>query len=192
MIIHTRNRWLIRLAWGRWDVPSSVGASHKMWLWWLSRAKKEIYKMLISRLQLLPRTSTMRLIRSIWFPMGLGVGTMSLGVYYSHLVGHATILSLLAVFIGFIFVMDAAARLSMYLYYATTDRVLNSLRVMMNCRKSFCSRQVAIALYGKVAQKFYSEMGYRWYHVLPDATFSLKTPFLRFSFWKAVFNPKLP
>lgn len=39
MIITIRNKWLIRIAWRRWDVPSDVTAGHGLWLMWLGLRK---------------------------------------------------------------------------------------------------------------------------------------------------------
>jgi len=40
---------------------------------------------------------------------------------------------------------------------------------------------------GRDALGFFHARGYRWWHFLPDGTFSLKCPFLQPSFHKALF-----
>ena len=39
---------------------------------------------------------------------------------------------------------------------------------------SNCQRNVAIAIWGDKVNDHYYEEGYRWYHVLPDGSFSIK------------------
>lgn len=41
MIITIRSKWLLRLAWRRWDVPSYVTARHSLWLMWLTQIPKQ-------------------------------------------------------------------------------------------------------------------------------------------------------
>ncbi|MCB1462978.1 MAG: hypothetical protein KDJ90_11255 [Nitratireductor sp.] len=56
---------------------------------------------------------------------------------------------------------------------------------------SWCSRaacQAAASLAGEEAERaisgYYRENGYRWFHIFPDNTFTLNSPFLKLRFWK--------
>ena len=51
-------------------------------------------------------------------------------------------------------------------------------------RHSMCQRNACIASC-KEAKLFYKNLGYRWYHVLPDGTFTIKdNPYLKMKFYK--------
>ena len=56
---------------------------------------------------------------------------------------------------------------------------------------SWCSRaacRAAASLAGEVHEKavhaYYRDNGYRWFHIFPDNTFSLNSPFLKLRFWQ--------
>jgi hypothetical protein len=38
---------------------------------------------------------------------------------------------------------------------------------------------------GGEVERYYRECGYRWYHIFPDRTFTLQSPFLTVRFWEA-------
>ena len=38
---------------------------------------------------------------------------------------------------------------------------------------------------GGEVERYYRECGYRWYHIFPDKTFTLQSPFLSARFWEA-------
>ncbi|MGE0266081.1 MAG: hypothetical protein AB7V06_25655 [Candidatus Obscuribacterales bacterium] len=59
--------------------------------------------------------------------------------------------------------------------------------------RTFCGRTVFSAVYPRVMgplgwidtkayYRYYK--GYRWYHILPDGTFSKDSPFLKWNFWR--------
>lgn len=50
-------------------------------------------------------------------------------------------------------------------------------------RKSWCGRGVSEALWGHSARRAHRDMGYRWYHILPDEA---PACFFKKSFWKSV------
>ncbi|MGI9401515.1 MAG: hypothetical protein ACR2O0_09695 [Rhizobiaceae bacterium] len=65
------------------------------------------------------------------------------------------------------------------------DRVAGILRM------SWCCRMACVAAAdtfdgksGTKVREYYRDQGYRWYHIFPDGTFTLETPFRYLSFWK--------
>lgn len=146
----------------------------------------------VSRRELLPVVGYLRGLRSCWFPLSLAVLFFGTTAYVGHAWGPTYfILSFSTFVIGLILLVDGLARLGTYLYYTRTDEILVSLRVLHYLRRSFCSRQVGIALCGDFARKFYRSQGYRWYHILPDETFTKRSPFFRLEFWRQVINPRV-
>lgn len=61
-------------------------------------------------------------------------------------------------------------------------------------KRSWCQRTVlhwaAYRALGKRGREYvrehYSAMGYRWFHIFPDRTFTRESPFLRPSFWRSL------
>jgi hypothetical protein len=61
-------------------------------------------------------------------------------------------------------------------------------------KRSWCQRTVllwaATAALGQEGRAFvlrqFAMLGYRWYHVFPDHTWSRESPFLKFSFWRGL------
>lgn len=51
--------------------------------------------------------------------------------------------------------------------------------------KSFCSRGVAIGIWGDTAEEFFKAHGYKPYHILPDG---FPQVFFKRKFWKSVFG----
>ncbi|RUT88031.1 MULTISPECIES: hypothetical protein [unclassified Mesorhizobium] len=43
---------------------------------------------------------------------------------------------------------------------------------------------------GMIVTLWYKALGYRWWHVLPDGTFSRQSPFLKAGFWSSVVGVK--
>jgi len=91
--------------------------------------------------------------------------------------------------------LDARARWTDYLWLIGAlhrfDRA-RYRRLIAPFRHSWCQRTVAyFALRkfgrGRDAIGYFHTLGYRWWHFLPDNTFSLGCPFLRSSFYKALF-----
>lgn len=80
----------------------------------------------------------------------------------------------------FIMSLDVLARYSDYLRLKG-HRYQPGIAYQM--RQSWCSRGVAIYLWGDHARRLYESLGYRWYHILPDGA---PRVFLRVSFWKHV------
>jgi hypothetical protein len=67
----------------------------------------------------------------------------------------------------------------------------NPARVAKSYQFSWCGRvacQHAAWAAGKETggevASYYSENGYRWYHIFPDNTFTLQSPFLTLRFWE--------
>lgn len=49
--------------------------------------------------------------------------------------------------------------------------------------KSFCGRNVVIAVF-PLASWYYYNQGYRWYHLFPDGTFRMNSTLLKPAFWR--------
>ncbi len=65
------------------------------------------------------------------------------------------------------------------------------VRVAKNYQMSWCGRVAcekaavsAGAEPGDAVKKYYRDSGYRWFHIFPDNTFSLQSPFLSLRFWE--------
>jgi hypothetical protein len=43
---------------------------------------------------------------------------------------------------------------------------------------------------GQIVKLWYKALGYKWWHVLPDGTFSRQSPFLKWSFWSSLVGVK--
>ena len=91
--------------------------------------------------------------------------------------------------------LDARARWTDYLWLINALGRINQaryLRLIAPFRHSWCQRTVAyFALRkfgrGRDALGYFHARGYRWWHFLPDGTFSLGSPYLNPSFYKALF-----
>jgi hypothetical protein len=67
----------------------------------------------------------------------------------------------------------------------------DAVRLLRRHRHSWCQRTAAIAAWrgagnGEFAAWFYRHLGYRWWHVLPDGTFSRRSPYLNPAFYRAL------
>jgi hypothetical protein len=91
--------------------------------------------------------------------------------------------------------LDAKARWYDYLWLVNALRRFDharSLRLIGPFRHSWCQRTVAYCALrefgrGRDALSYFHALGYRWWHLLPDGTFSLGCPYLHPSFYKALF-----
>jgi hypothetical protein len=68
-------------------------------------------------------------------------------------------------------------------------------RILFNYSTSQCQRSAVVVAakelgFGAEAQKYYAELGYRWYHLLPD--FMMRDPFFFYKryFWRRTFLEK--
>jgi hypothetical protein len=94
-----------------------------------------------------------------------------------------------------ILVFDIAARLRDFRRVSVNLRRDPSLLAQHvgRYKRSWCQRTVlhwaAFAALGEAGRDFvrrqFGAMGYRWFHVFPDKTFSRECPFLRVSFWRS-------
>jgi len=91
--------------------------------------------------------------------------------------------------------LDARARWTDYRWLVNTLRRFDQtrhLRLIAPFRHSWCQRTVAYCALrefgrGRDARGYFRARGYRWWHFLPDGTFSLGCPYLRPSFYTALF-----
>lgn len=89
--------------------------------------------------------------------------------------------SMLFLIPAFLGICDAKARHTDFL--EAMDRV--TVKQVKRLRHSACQRNAAIAALGNYARRIYINMGYRWYHVLPDGTFTVRNnPYLKVNFYK--------
>lgn len=91
-----------------------------------------------------------------------------------------TMINLIFIVGVFIMSLDVLAR---YRDYLCCRGVRFQPGIAYRMRGSWCSRGVAIYLWGDRAKSLYDSLGYRWYHILPDGA---PRVFLRWSFWKHV------
>ena len=72
-------------------------------------------------------------------------------------------------------------------YYVVDHKKVRAF--LYRYRTSRCQRNAAsCAAYdvglGNLGREYFYELGYRWYHVLPDGTFSKKCPYFRITFYR--------
>lgn len=92
--------------------------------------------------------------------------------------------------------LDAAARLKEYrsavAAFSDLRHFDDGFHVLLHKHKrSWCQREMLKAAAATVfndgrrtVSQAYRFLGYRWFHVFPDRTFSRHSPFLKWSFWK--------
>jgi hypothetical protein len=95
-----------------------------------------------------------------------------------------------------ILLFDISARLKDFRRVAGVLRYDASLlpRHIIRYRRSWCQRTVmhwaAFAALGQTGRTYvrkqYGRMGYRWFHIFPDKTFTRESPFLKPSFWRSL------
>ena len=86
-------------------------------------------------------------------------------------------------FVGtLIMTLDIIARYRDYLWLRGH---VFSRGIAYQMRGSWCSRGVAECIWGRRAREFYHNLGYRWYHILPDGAPKI---FLNPKFWVHVFG----
>lgn len=121
-------------------------------------------------------------IRSAWFPV---MWSIFFGLIFMTDFG---IWSWVSFFLSLVFLLDARARLKTYFYMCRNPpKAARIPALIMILRGSFCSRQVAIALFPFDAPKIYEILGYKWYHIVPDGFFKGRI-LLSKRFWKSVFT----
>lgn len=143
-------------------------------------------EILFSSKDLVPSLTTRKKFRAVWFPSLFALLSLVVTLWIG-LHGHE-FLSIVGLLVFVFFVIDALNMYSAFMYLTQSTETRVVLRVIYKCRVSMCSRQVAIALYGKMAKLIFADMGYRYYHILPDKTFS--GAFFRKSFWTDKINPE--
>lgn len=80
-----------------------------------------------------------------------------------------------------VFAGDVVGRFRDYQYLCTSEK--DSWALLAFYGRSRCGREVFIARYPS-AREIYHEVGYRWYHILPDRALSRNSPFLNPRFWR--------
>ena len=90
---------------------------------------------------------------------------------------------------------DMVARFKDYRNATKTLSQENILRTFSKHKRSACQRYAvtAAALHKGIECKgVFRNMGYKFYHVFPDKTFTRKCPFLKLKFYKALLRPTSP
>lgn len=80
---------------------------------------------------------------------------------------------------------DARARYKEFKFLKDFD--WSNRLILMKMSSSMCTRFAAISACSSSerARIFYRKLGYRWYHILPDGTFSIKNnPYLSIKFYR--------
>ncbi len=100
-------------------------------------------------------------------------------------------LSVIALCISAIYLMDSIARYQEYCRIRNLFRkgkYTQAVKVIEKMRASWCCRHAACAASVNFyeAREYYSRMGYRWFHVFPDSTFTRRSPFFSFRFWASL------
>ena len=80
-----------------------------------------------------------------------------------------------------------------------------SLEVVRRFRRAWCARVACRAAWKRTleeaphetlipadfVEQSYERLGYRWFHVFPDGTFTKNSPFLKIAFWVHLFTGKM-
>lgn len=107
-------------------------------------------------------------------------------VLVSHFTITNTFLSVGFLFLALIFIVDLKGRVNDYVHLIDKPAEYFTNRVLDRYGRSWCGRTVVTGTHPP-AKVYFHAKGYRWYHILPDKTFSLASPFLRPSFWCNLF-----
>jgi len=109
-----------------------------------------------------------------------------------------SLLSLVGLVMVVFILLDMRARWRDYQHLLTWFKTAHSssqdYRKLRRYRSSRCQRHVAITAarasshlgLQQDVKDYYYGLGYRWWHVLPDNTFSLKSPYFRRAFYKTL------
>lgn len=125
----------------------------------------------------------MKLLRALYFPTCLLLMSLTIMIVGCYLMSLPV--TLIGVAAGTIFYLDVTGRYLDYKYVSSL-RPKDARLIAFSQRRSFCSRQVMIAVLGPSTARYYHSMGYRWYHIFPDGTFSGRSPFLNLNFWRKI------
>lgn len=89
--------------------------------------------------------------------------------------------------VSLIFLLDVKGRVNDFVYLKDKHESFFCERVLSKYAKSWCGRTVVRNIHPESSEYFY-DLGYRWYHFLPDRAFSKASPFLSLSFWVNLFS----
>ncbi len=144
---------------------------------------------------------------AIWPPILLMALAAVIGLA-SAWFGIKTLVVLAVIAIG-VLVGDCFGRSKDYLnaqrrFIEARDEV-ESLEVVRRFRRAWCARVACNAAWKRTlkqqpheneisenfVQKSYLRLGYRWYHIFPDGTFTRNSPFIKSAFWIHLFTGKM-
>lgn len=136
----------------------------------------------------------LRLIDPVWPPLLLAACCLVLAFAVSPFLW----LDGLAILGCGVLVLDTAARYRQYRVLRMALRQANGVtgrarRLFRRARGTWCTRRAALAAahaegFGREARALVCRWGYRPWHIFPDGTFTRRSPFLRFAFWRSVFG----
>lgn len=129
-----------------------------------------------------------RLKRNLNFVKALIIPVTLSGIFTNLAIWFVNVWALsLIFFIGsLIFCLDAFNRCQ---EFKTLREVYNPRRKMLfwyMFRTSKCSRMVMTSI-DPESKKYYYQLGYRWYHILPDEFFQNS---IKIQFWKNILHPR--
>lgn len=126
---------------------------------------------------------------AVWPPTALGTASSALAGF-AYTTGHP-ITSLLGTVAVALLAADVWGRSTDY--HTTRTKLLRGGYLMPQIRKhqhSWCSRTAMYFAarsvhwaYADIVRAEYHAMGYRWYHIFPNGTFTRNSPFLNPKFW---------
>ena len=144
---------------------------------------------------------------AIWPPLLLMAMAATVGLVSAWL-GIKTLVILavvgIAILVGDCFGRSKDYRNARRRFIEARDEV-ESLDVVRRFRRAWCARVACNAAWKRtlaevphesiIEQDFvevnYYRLGYRWYHVFPDGTFTKNSPFLKIAFWVHLFTGKM-
>lgn len=137
-----------------------------------------------------------KFFRATWPPLFLMSGSVAWAAFF--FVSEVYFMTALLGVIALIFLADFAGRsedfMSRFYENIYGDNPVSE-KVAKLYGRTWCGRTVILATFNHVSlqdfphvmtvKKFYrNRLGYRWYHILPDGTFSRNSPFFRLKFWR--------
>lgn len=122
----------------------------------------------------------MRTLIAIWLPTTFSTMCIVLAILFSPLF-------LIPALFG---IADARSRYMDFKYLSQYKHAHPAIvsKTIQRFKHSACQRYAAIAAIGPLAMSQFRRHGYRWWHLLPDGTFSRKSPYLKLSFYRQLFT----
>lgn len=121
------------------------------------------------------------IFRALWLPSGLSILMGSLALFFA-----GSFLSVFPLVAFVVFCFDTRGRYQDYKWLRSLEYRRRVVLFGLFMRTA-CGREVMKAVEPD-SRYAYHDHGYRWYHLLPDGTFTKKSPLLTETFWRGFFS----